>query len=766
MNPQYKDYNYVKVTIKTRDEEYVISNVNTKGVPGDKCGAHLQSVDINEPLKGSENSGDISSSGSITIIDYGDAVFSVLNKHMQQFLGRAEEAKQAELLPKIEIEVRCFTNTRKFYGRIQDWNLQFSGTIPSVQLNWSVILPSDAPVENPKPGNYKTPKALISAIKETYPDSNVAFVTLDDGSDASDKIKFINGSLDFDLTKIESCKNKVIDTYRYIVSNSVTNDGLTLSGELVSEDKFAVYINDPKQNSFSTEEGTILSQLIFIQNGRFKEYSCVDGKYVIPMTSFSFNNSMYQLPIQKKIVGNVNGTMSIGTGDASLCVGPTDNVSKEAETIASSNNSAPIKVSFECYNTMAFSLNNTKALVRYDVYNELGKKHILSGYGIASKCSYNISGGVVKATVECTEEFNSLNQSVEEGASAGGSQQNMSTSSPNMSYASSGGSSSSSNSSSNNMGAKDYLCTEDSNPVSLSLDRTAALVTSGDFDADVQIFLDRFGNTTSTGRLLGIDYVNRLIENKNFGLLTLLIAVANYGISGPVPSTWNFDAVNQLSGYGKRAMFCASDEGKKPYDYTVGGLGIAHWDSGNLDDIYTAVGFPQDISKSDQDHFSKLLVTDGSIKKWEMSEFKIDGYAGITRMKPVFSKSHPDVLKFDNGLKRDDKWLEWAYSILYYRDDEGRSLYQYYLFRLWVQKFWNKTVASLKSTPGKNGHTPSLQDAVRISRAGNSATGLIDSSVGKTVEQQYVVYYNDQERYIRQKAFCRRCADIIGWECG
>ena len=84
MNPQYKDYNYVKVTIITNSESYVISNVNTKGLPGENCGAHLQALEIKEPVTGSNNPSDISSSGSVTIIDYADSVFAVLNKHMQQ----------------------------------------------------------------------------------------------------------------------------------------------------------------------------------------------------------------------------------------------------------------------------------------------------------------------------------------------------------------------------------------------------------------------------------------------------------------------------------------------------------------------------------------------------------------------------------------------------------------------------------------------------------------------------------------------------------
>ena len=275
----------------------------------------------------------------------------------------------------------------------------------------------------------------------------------------------------------------------------------------------------------------------------------------------------------------------------------------------------------------------------------------------------------------------------------------------------------------------------------------------------VNEFLKSYGSTNGASRYIPYSFVQNLIASGDYGLLTLLLAVANYGVSG-APANWSLDAVNLNPDYKKKKPFCASNTGKAPFDHTKGGLGIAHWDSGNLDDIYTTIGFDKSdvATQAQKDHFKSLLVTDNSITGWKPIKFN-----GIDRVAPIFSKKHPDIRLFDKGLKQDSAWLAWAKKVVYYRTDSGDYIYNKYLFRLWVQKFWVPTVNSLKKKQSTAAHKIGIQDAVRIARAGNSATGLIYSSAGKNVQQQYQIYYNDKERYMRQKAFCRRCADIIGY---
>lgn len=298
---------------------------------------------------------------------------------------------------------------------------------------------------------------------------------------------------------------------------------------------------------------------------------------------------------------------------------------------------------------------------------------------------------------------------------------------------------------------KAYLCSEDSFPIQLDADKTKDCIDNSTFTHQVDKFIKEYGTLTDRSRLLDYSFIKEIVDAGNFGLLTLIIAVANYGIKN-IPNTWDLDAVSLYHNY---KPFCASSEGKKPFDYKSGGLGIAHWDSGNLDDIYTTVGFPLSVDKS---HFESLLCSKGSITKWKTIVF-----AGIDRVAPVFSKD-ASMRLFDNGLKQDAAWRDWAHDILYYTDKNEQYVYQHYLFKLWVEKFWYRTVDTLKTKESTDAHTICLQDAVRISRAGSSMTSLISKSCGKTVKEQYELYKGDTDRYVRQKAFCRRCADIIKWE--
>ena len=90
------------------------------------------------------------------------------------------------------------------------------------------------------------------------------------------------------------------------------------------------------------------------------------------------------------------------------------------------------------------------------------------------------------------------------------------------------------------------------------------------------------------------------------------------------------------------------------------------------------------------------------------------------------------------------------------------------MFTLWVTKFWEPTIGALKKVAyvsSSNGHIVNLQDAVRISRMGNSAGSLIAKSAGKSVSEQLDIYLDYRPakatRYLRQFAFCKRAAYIL-----
>ena len=741
---QYRDYNRVKVTIITDAGNYVISNVNCKGLPNypddNKSGAHLQSIEITAPVVGQANPQSVGTTGNVTVIDYQDAVFNALRGHLNGYLGKVDSTPKKQLLPKIKIDIDCFTNSKSWTGHILDWSLQFSGTIPSLQINWSTVCPSNEPEQPdalPKEATYYSPKSLIDVVKNAYKE-DIPFID-ESGKDMTGEIKFINDSVVFDLSKIQSCENKLLDTYNFIISNCKSNDDKVLGCKEASSDKYVVFIKNPEENAQKTEDGDICKGLIFVQNGKYKEYeqmrlSSGEQCYVIPMTSFSFETNMKNLVLQSRVLANPNGNVSSSSSGTSVTSGSAASTEASAESSSKDASADAIGVSFECYNVMTFNLNNSSSKIKYLIFNERGQKHVLSGEGTVRSCKYSLSGAVIKANVECTEVFNGCD---------GKSSPAPATSDPPSEAAQ--------QALENVTEYKKYLCSEDDRITVVSQDNTRSV-----YKAHVKEFISTYGDLEGTNRLLDFSFVKKLINDRDFGLLTLLIAVANYGIKDP-PANWKLDAVNLDPGYKSKKPFCASNTGKSPFDYKKGGLGIAHWDSGNLDDIYMQVGFPADMSKADQDHFSKLLVTSGTVS-WGSGSF-----SGMSRTIPHFSKGAKMRL-FDKGLKQDSKWLKWAHDILYYKTPSGEMPFQYFLFELWFNKFWYPTVNNLMSKSPSGSHRPCIQDAVRIARAGNSATGLISKSCGKDVASQYSVYYNDKERYMRQKAFCRRCADIIGYE--
>ena len=182
--------------------------------------------------------------------------------------------------------------------------------------------------------------------------------------------------------------------------------------------------------------------------------------------------------------------------------------------------------------------------------------------------------------------------------------------------------------------------------------------------------------------------------------------------------------------------------------------------------IYEDCGFDLDI---DKDHFSKLIVRDESITGWQEGVFKNE-----KRLFPIFNRriSEVAVRSFNGGLYRDDQWKKWADRLLKYNDTDGNGrIFQKYMFELWMKDFWLNTRNKLSARMKDGGsHKICVQDAIRIARARSSSGSYLKDNYGnfvygKDVETQYVAYANDHKRYMRQKAFCRRCGDIIGAVC-
>ena len=766
--PEYKDYNVVEVKFL----DYVISNINKQGtLPGRKIdNVQLQSISIKGPVIGggdqaanatgaeaaAANASQTGASGSIVVADYKHMLFNVLADNLDKVI---KDSSSAELTPAIIVKISCYTGTTEFRGHILSWNMSYSGTMATITINWSVIAPDAIPPAEISPGSYETPAGCVKVL-QNQAQTEYPIVFIDEGKEYTDldsKIQF-NGSFYFNPNQLSPTGNYLVSAYSEMARNATTKSGDPL-GYRVENGKFIIYNANPQKSTAPKSSDTETDGFVFVQNGKWLPYQKrSDGKTVIPLSSFSTEFTNLNIALMGNVRGGLNGHYSMYTNGYSLQTGNANTAA--AANTGEAGQSDPVTVKVECYNIMCFSINNIEQKIALECYDESGLPiQTLCVNAVVRSVEYECSGAVVKASIECTNVFNTDESTISvDGAYNDKQSDNMSSASDNAAYSSSS-SSSSQQSSSTSTDYKKYLCSEDNKVTSLSLDRTEALLNNGEFDMHVNEFLKSYGSSNGANRYIPFNFVNNLIGSGNYGLLTLLLAIANYGISG-APTNWPLDAVNLDPDYKKKKPFCASNTGKAPFDYTKGGLGIAHWDSGNLDDIYTTIGFdPSEVATSAQkDHFKSLLVTDNSITGWKDITF-----AGKQRKAPIFSKKHPDIRLFDKGLKQDSTWLAWAKKVVYYRTDSGDYIYNKYLFRLWVQKFWVPTVNSLKKKQSTAAHKIGIQDAVRIARAGNSATGLIYSSSGKNVQQQYQIYYNDKERYMRQKAFCRRCADIIGY---
>jgi hypothetical protein len=136
----------------------------------------------------------------------------------------------------------------------------------------------------------------------------------------------------------------------------------------------------------------------------------------------------------------------------------------------------------------------------------------------------------------------------------------------------------------------------------------------------------------------------------------------------------------------------------------------------------------------------------------------------MPRVFPEFEKKpKPSIRKFDDGLKKDDTWLNWAKDLLYYNRNGLFRKYQEFLFEMWIKEFWipvkKKVAASSR---------PRLQDVIRISRIGNSYGGLKSKLPGEPVSEQFRIYVIQQPakviRYSKQFYFCQRACKIAEYE--
>lgn len=802
-----KDYNVCEVTIQTNGGSYVISNINLKGSPGEKCGCHLQSLSIEPPSFDSGDPNNLGSKGTITLIDYRNAVFYALLGHFQDYLGITADTKQisaeklssiskAELLPKITIYIKCFFGEKKYDGHIIDWNTQFVGTTPSIQLNWSSLIPTDPADTSGIVGkSYNTPQELFDAVYNAYSQGNSKPKPDKLDLSAVPGCEFIqngaSGPVQYNPTG--TSQNAIINACNFICNTSAVLEGteiIPVTG-YISGSTFKVIKKLPASGS---EDSGPCSNFIFVQNGKFLPYSEIQSgsskKTVIPMTSFSFTTNLKNLGLQYGITGNPNGTQVTVNGQSETQNGTSDASEAAGASVANSPTEGAISVSFNCYNFMGFENYNLNSPINFMVFDEHGDPYKVGGQAIIKKVTYDLSGAVVQAHVEATQVFNGLLKNKDDKNDKVNTKNGSNISSPSAPGNNSNPSNPSTNSNKEKT-LKEILCEEDKRPLDVSLDATETLIKTGEFYNHVDEFISLYGNLSGADRKVPVSFVNKLKDAGNYGLLTMILAYANYGISGVTDediANWGIDAVTKCDNYKDASPFSAATNTTRNPFSTYGGLGMMDFDGLSLGVIYQLFGFDINNDKAKQDKFAKLIVVDPPTEKKTISSFNSNGvkvteevdYIGKisqweantnlpasvgTRLFPrlTYTEYETQWRLFNDGLKKDSDWGKWAKQLLQYNntsDDNVGRYFQRELFKLWVDRVWLFAVDGVNNHM-TSGHFSCLQDVVRASVALYIEPSIGNAIFANNVAQQYKLFGGDAPKYIEKKAFIHRLNTII-----
>ena len=901
IHPEYKNYNKVVITINPGKEyEYIISNYNTKGkpeymldaksgLPIDKYGAHLQSLSIESPSYDSGNPSNIGAKGSITIVDYNDIIVKLLISHFKNYIAKVgcavsdqnlasikltpnqlKNIDNSQLLPTIKIEISCYIGpTVTYEGHIIDWSTQFTGTTPSITLNWSVICPCNNIQQQDAPEtavNFCTsdPGEYYNAICNAYSTTKKVNVKIYDASgnqcgtdekpDWSAIMPFGKKSSATDTTATGTTatgnsggpsdaaaygqtaqptnytRNAIINALYLICENSCFSVSLNpLIGYLSNDgNTFIIIEKDPEVDNSNNPDNSVAKGIIFVQNGEYSPYVKLlkeNNEYtVVPMTSFSFNTSFNQLATQFNITLNPNGNTTSTNDGASATNTSAEQSANEFNALSKNGTASAISVKFDCYNIMTFNQNNVNTKIRYEVYNELGERHVSSGTATVTKVSYELSGAVIKASVEATQIFNAIvsnDPSNDNSLSIG----DLQVVKPQPGSIDSNGKVNVTplpDSNDRDYNIIEYLRSEDWYTVPLSEDKTLDDIASNKLNDCIITFLCEFPKQPSKwhNRNISLTLIRKILDNQYFGLLALILGFCAAGIKdfgyevdrylnsddsddnnddfdGEDLVMWFRDMKDPAllyAGYANsrpEKWFAADRDCSNPYDVGASGLGIPHFLDGDaLKDIYDICGFSPDLTQAEkaaiEKNFLDIPKTADDISKytgkfvgWTSSE--TNRFIGLTnsetrtlyitnsttRIYPEFNgtclyKNFADAL-------HEPIYETWAKQLINYQGTTGLDRpYQLIIFKLWISTIWNDTLNALREYNKQNGSArlASIQDAIRIACAATKDKSFINKMAGRTVEEQFCIYYGNDQKSLRQKAFHRRCADIVTWAYG
>ena len=564
-------------------------------------------------------------------------------------------------------------------------------------------------------------------------------------------------------------------------------------------------------------EGTNLSldRVVFMYNAP-KPQGLWNNKVVIPLDSLSVTLDNQFIAMNKlDVMDTPNGTMVFTPSGRFMSNDNATGTYMRMAAIAMGNSTRTYNITMSCRNYIHWGASINQYAEIYSFTNN-GLAGTVQGFYLVQTVQYSWSGGVISTNVTLQKNPEKVTQ---QAINSGGSnrakvhedsplhnQQKIMQGLINSlgGQTSSGDSSGSSNTeesdgvSSEDRGQPDndggsmamsgnlcsYLSTNHVNPIPISVDRTAENIKNGKFATAVNELLKTLNENTRVIDVGSEWFKKHILEEGNMAIIGLLGGAGNWGYKN-VPSSVQ-DCLTLMNDGRKRTAFGPPDSahGKGFWDYKVGGLGIAHFDSSNLYKIYRLVGFSK--AQATQEMLELIFWKEADKARWEDM--------GNGRMKPYHPAGAKCICNFDGMPSVSDThlrtglaarfisskfsskpWQDWAREILYYRDAEGNYPYQVKLVELWAKDFWGERRAKLSKG--------TLNDMFCIARIANSTTKYADKCCKadgtavcpKDQYQTYCVTYANtrakdekkkeekRARYTRQLGHGRRAADILGY---
>ena len=654
------------------------------------------------------------------------------------------------------------------------------------------------------------------------------------------KLYFRNGMYEFAVMNSSVNANSASSMYEREFSNIIENlfaakEGLKSVSDITSLPESEREIYTPRKNVDNSGsylvavrqddeslapadmEGTDLSldRVVFLYNAP-KPYGLWNNKVAIPLDSVSSSvDSSFLTNVNFDVQDTPNGTMVFTPSGRFMANDNATSTYMRLAMIALRNNKEGANVQISCRNFIHWGDGLSQYAEIYS-YTSNGLAGVVQGFYRVTSVTFQWSGGVISTSVQLENMPTALEQNAMNAVRGGGSTMagvhdssalqtqtgiiksllNSAATDAGTGGGGSGGTVADDYVSSEDSGEPDndggsmassanfcsYLCSGYTNPVPVSIDRTPENLKNGKLDKAVDELLALVG----TKRSLDVSsdwFKKHILEECNMALLGLVGGAGNWGFTN-VPSGVT-DCMTLCKDGRKRKGWDEPDSshGKGFFDYKVGGLGIAHFDSGALYNLYRLIGFPEKYATKDM--LNLIFYTNASSAVWQDM--------GNGRKIPSLTNGGKCICNFDgmgtNASKRSGlaarfaasspypskPWQDWAHEILYAQNSDGSYPYQRILVRYWVEHFWMEERNKLKNA--------TLNDIFCIARISNSTPAKANAcckSDGTAVPPKaqfnaYCVEYantrgateEDKEkkraRYARQLGNGRRVGDLIGY---